>query len=116
MSTYDRLSNFVASHSWLMGVDPKATGRELAFQRKRHNLTQQQLSDLIDAGGLSASAEYICTVEHGKETKAPSLSLMCFLACLYQVSLDDLVVTYAKSQKDDAGNDPVVPLQITLAA
>lgn len=96
--------------SWLMGIDPLATGRQLKKLRRDRGITQEFLSELFDRYGESASRVIISMWETGK--KLPSLSHMVFLAELYDCSLDELVISYRRS-RESGDDDQLVPLLIT---
>ncbi len=85
--------------SWLMGIDPVATGRQLKKLRRDHGITQEFLSELFERCGDSASRVIISMWETGK--KLPSLSHMVFLAELYGCSLDELVISYRRSRETE---------------
>lgn len=87
--------------SWLMGIDPVATGRQLKKLRRDHGITQEFLSELFERCGDSASRVIISMWETGK--KLPSLSHVVFLAELYGCSLDELIVSHRRSR--EVGND-----------
>ncbi len=82
--------------SWLMGIDPIATGSQLKKLRRDHNITQEGLSELFEQGGDSASRVIISMWENGK--KLPTLSHIVFLAELYGCALDELVISYRRSR------------------
>ena len=86
-----------AKESWLMGIDPDATGRQLKKLRCDRGITQERLSDLFGRCGDSASRVVISMWENGK--KLPSLSHMVLLSELYGCSLDELVVSYRRSRE-----------------
>lgn len=96
----------ICETSWLMGVDLAATGRQLKALRRKNGLTQDFLSDIFDAAGDSASRVIISMWENGKTL--PSLPHIVFLAELYGVTLDELVISYRRSREDGDG-DPLVP-------
>lgn len=96
--------------SWLMGIDPDATGRQLKKLRRDHGITQEFLSELFERCGDSASRVIISMWETGK--KLPSLSHMVFLAELYGCSLDELVISYRRS-RELGDDDQLVPLIIS---
>lgn len=96
--------------SWLMGIDPVATGRQLKKLRRDHGITQEFLSELFERCGDSASRVIISMWETGK--KLPSLSHMVFLAELYGCSLDELVISYRRS-REHGDDDQLVPLIIS---
>lgn len=87
--------------SWLMGIDPFATGRQLKKLRRDRGITQEFLSELFERYGESASRVIISMWETGK--KLPSLSHMVFLAELYDCSLDELIISYRRSR--ETGDD-----------
>ena len=89
--------------SWLMDVDPVATGKRLCKQRKALNLSQKKLSALFDEGGRSASITAISRWENGHDV--PTISNLAFLVCLYHVSFDDLIVTFMQSHGGDGDDD-----------
>ena len=66
------------ANSWLMGIDPVATGRQLKKLRRQHNFTQEDLSELFEWCDISASRVSISVWENGKKT--PSLLHIVFLA------------------------------------
>jgi transcriptional regulator with XRE-family HTH domain len=96
--------------SWLMGIDPVATGRQLKKLRRENGFTQECLSEQFERCGDSASRVIISMWESGK--KLPSLSHMVFLAELYGCSLDELVISYRRSRETEE-DDQLVPLIIT---
>lgn len=98
--------------AWLMGIDPVATGRQLRSMRRKHNLTQEMLSELFEEGYDSASRVAISNWETGK--KLPSLEHVVFLAELYGCSLDELVVSYRRSCITEDCDQPVPLLVITF--
>ena len=63
------------ANSWLMGIDPVATGRQLKKLRRQHNFTQEDLSELFEWCDISASRVSISVWENGKKT--PSLYILC---------------------------------------
>lgn len=91
--------------AWLMGVNPVATGEQLRKLRREHNLTQEQLSELFEQGGDSASRVIISMWENGK--RLPSLSHIVFLAELYGCSIDELVISYRRSRELAERDQPV---------
>ena len=93
--------------AWLMGVDPVATGVRLQNKRTEFSLTRERLSGLF---GSSASPQAIYKWETGKST--PTLSRLVILACLYDCSLDELVVTYQRSRESAERDQLVPPLQL----
>lgn len=95
---------------WLMGVDPVATGVRLQNKRTEFSLTRERLSGLFDEVGSSASPQAIYKWETGKST--PTLSRLVILACLYDCSLDELVVTYQRSRESAERDQLVPPLQL----
>lgn len=97
--------------AWLMGIDPVATGRQLRSMRRKHNLTQEMLSELFEEAGESASRVAISNWETGK--KLPSLAHVVFLAELYRCSPDELVVSYRRSHITEDCDQPV-PLLLIL--
>lgn len=100
--------------AWLMGIDPVATGEQLRKLRRNHHLTQEILSDLFEQGGDSASRVTISMWETGK--KLPTLMHVVFLAELYACSLDELVVSYRRSQERELEDrDQPVPLIKTIS-
>ena len=96
--------------AWLMGVDPVATGVRLQNKRTEFSLTRERLSGLFDEVGSSASPQAIYKWETGKST--PTLSRLVILACLYDCSLDELVVTYQRSRESAERDQLVPPLQL----
>lgn len=96
--------------AWLMGVDPVATGVRLQNKRTEFSLTRERLSGLFDEVGSSASPQAIYKWETGKST--PTLSRLVILVCLYDCSLDELVVTYQRSRESAERDQPVPPLQL----
>lgn len=96
--------------AWLMGVDPVATGVRLQNKRTEFSLTRERLSGLFDEIGSSASPQAIYKWETGKST--PTLSRLVILACLYDCSLDELVVTYQRSRESAERDQLVPPLQL----
>lgn len=96
--------------AWLMGVDPVATGVRLQNKRTEFSLTRERLSGLFDEVGSSASLQAIYKWETGKST--PTLSRLVILACLYDCSLDELVVTYQRSRESAERDQLVPPLQL----
>lgn len=99
--------------SWLMGIDPVATGRQLKKLRRDHGITQELLSELFERCGDSASRVIISMWETGK--KLPSLSHMVFLAELYGCSLDELVISYRRS-REQGDDDQLVPFIISYCS
>ncbi len=99
--------------SWLMGIDPVATGRQLKKLRRDHGITQEFLSELFERCGDSASRVIISMWETGK--KLPSLSHMVFLAELYGCSLDELVISYRRS-REQGDDDQLVPFIISYCS
>lgn len=95
--------------SWLMGIDPFATGRQLKKLRRDRGITQEFLSELFERYGESASRVIISMWETGK--KLPSLSHMVFLAELYDCSLDELIISYRRS-RGTGDDDQLVPFLI----
>lgn len=93
--------------SWLMGIDPIATGKQLKKLRREHDITQEFLSELFERCGDSASRVIISMWETGK--KLPSLSHMVFLSELYGCSMDELVISFRRS-KEAGDDDQLVPL------
>ena len=91
--------------SWLMGVDPVATGNMLRSRRVASHLTQEDLSELFERGGDSASRVTISNWETGR--KLPTLMHVVFLSELYSCSLDELVVSYRRSQDAEESDQPV---------
>ncbi len=55
------------ANSWLMGIDPVATGRQLKKLRRQHNFTQEDLSELFEWCDISASRVSISVWENGKK-------------------------------------------------
>lgn len=97
------------ANSWLMGIDPVATGRQLKKLRRQHNFTQEDLSELFEWCDISASRVSISVWENGKKT--PSLLHIVFLAELYGCTLDELVVSYRRShERELEDRDQPVPL------
>ena len=97
------------ANSWLMGIDPVATGRQLKKLRRQHNFTQEDLSELFEWCDMSASRVSISVWENGKKT--PSLLHIVFLAELYGCTLDELVVSYRRShERELEDRDQPVPL------
>lgn len=96
------------ANSWLMGIDPVATGRQLQELRRKNHLTQEDLSELFEWCDISASRVSISVWENGKKT--PSLLHIVFLAELYGCSLDELVVSYRRS-RESGDRDQPVPLE-----
>lgn len=101
--------NRAYNNASLWKIDPRATGEQLYRYRRKNNLTQEDLSGLIDACGKSASRVIISKWENGSKT--PSLLHLVFLAGLYRCSLDELIVTEQRSHERD-GQDQPVPLEI----
>lgn len=97
--------------AWLMGIDLITTGKQLKAQRLAHSLTQEDLSELFEQGGDSASRAIISMWENGK--KLPSLPHVVFLAELYGCSLDELVISYRRSREADDRDQPV-PLKKSI--
>lgn len=97
--------------SWLMGIDPVATGRQLKKLRRDRGITQEFLSELFERCGDSASRVIISMWETGK--KLPSLSHMVFLAELYGCSLDELVISYRRSRETE-DEDQLVPFLLFI--
>ena len=97
------------ANSWLMGIDPVATGRQLKKLRRQHNFTQEDLSELFEWCDISAPRVSISVWENGKKT--PSLLHIVFLAELYGCTLDELVVSYRRShERELEDRDQPVPL------
>ena len=98
------------ANSWLMGIDPVATGRQLQELRRKNHLTQEDLSELFEWCDISASRVSISVWENGKKT--PSLLHIVFLAELYGCTLDELVVSYRRShERELEDRDQPVPLE-----
>lgn len=76
--------------AWLMGVDPVATGVRLQNKRTEFSLTREGLLGLLEEAGEPVSTQAIYKWEKGKSL--PTLSRLVVLACLYNCSLDELVV------------------------
>ncbi len=87
--------------AWLMGIDLVATGRQLKQHRLALHLTQEDLSDLFDQVGDSASRVIISMWENGK--KLPTLSHVVLLAQLYHCPVDELVITFMRSAREAEG-------------
>ena len=87
--------------AWLMGIDLVATGRQLKQHRLALHLTQEDLSDLFDQAGDSASRVIISMWENGK--KLPTLSHVVLLAQLYRCPVDELVITFMRSAREAEG-------------
>ena len=105
---FDRAYN----NAQLWKIDPMATGEQLYRYRRKNNLAQEGLSELIDACGKSASRVVISKWENGSKT--PSLLHLMFLSELYNCSLDELVVSYRCSKERELDDrDQPVPLKIT---
>lgn len=83
-----------------------ATGEQLYQHRRKANLTQEYLAELLDV-----SRVIISMWESGR--KMPSWTHMVNLAKLYGCTLDELVVTYQRSRERDDRDQPV-PLQINI--
>ncbi len=81
-------------------VNRWATGEQLYQHRRKANLTQEYLAELLDV-----SRVIISTWESGR--KMPSWTHMVNLAKLYGCSLDELVVTYQRSRERDDRDQPV---------
>lgn len=92
--------------SWLMGIDPEATGKQLKSMRRMRGYTQEYLSELFEFNGESASKGIISQWENGK--KMPTLAHVVFLSELYNCSLDELIVSYRRS-KERGDEDQLVP-------
>lgn len=98
------------ANSWLMGIDPVATGRQLQELRRKNHLTQEDLSELFEWCDISASRVSISVWENGKKT--PSLLHIVFLAELYGCTLDELVVSFRRShERELEDRDQPVPLE-----
>ncbi len=93
------------ANAWLMGFDPIATGQQLRRLRREHHLTQEQLSELFEQAGDSASRNTISCWESGR--KYITLSHVVLLAELYGCSLDELVLSYRRSREADERDQPV---------
>ena len=96
--------------AWLMGVDPVATGVRLQNKRTEFSLTREGLLGLLEEAGEPVSTQAIYKWEKGKSL--PTLSRLVVLACLYNCSLDELVVTYQRSRESAERDQPVPPLQL----
>ena len=96
--------------AWLMGVDPVATGVRLQNKRTEFSLTREGLSVLLEQAGESVSPQAIYKWEKGKSL--PTLYHLVVLACLYNCSLDELVVTYQRSRESAERDQLVPPLQL----
>ncbi|MCD8147944.1 MAG: helix-turn-helix domain-containing protein [Clostridiales bacterium] len=87
---------------WEAEIDPIATGKQLCSKRIAHDLTQQELSDIIceycvETAGRNAISGW----ETGRKT--PSLNHVVFLAWLYDCTIDELVVRFQDTDPADAG-------------
>lgn len=81
-----------------------ATGEQFYQHRRKANLTQENLAELLDV-----SRVIISTWESGR--KMPSWKHMVNLAKLYGCTLDELVVSYQRSQERELEDrDQPVPL------
>lgn len=89
-----------------MGIDLMATGQQLKKLRQENSLTQEELSELFELGGYSASRVIISMWENGR--KLPRLQHVVFLAELYRCSLDELVVSHRRSREAKDCGQPVV--------
>ncbi len=95
--------------SWLMGLDPIATGRQLRRKRLESGRTQEELSETFERYGESASRNTIGCWERG--IKCISLAHVVFLSELYHCPIDELVFSYRRSrQRENDGRDQLVPL------
>lgn len=92
------------------GSCPIGNGVRLQNKRTEFSLTRERLSGLFDEVGSSASPQAIYKWETGKST--PTLSRLVILACLYDCSLDELVVTYQRSRESAERDQLVPPLQL----
>ena len=92
--------------AWLMGVDPVATGVRLQNKRTEFSLTREGLSGLLEEAGEPVSTQAIYKWEKGKSL--PTLSRLVVLACLYNCSLDELVVTYQRSRESAERDQPKI--------
>lgn len=81
-------------------VNRRATGEQFYQHRRKANLTQEQLAELLDV-----SRVIISTWESGR--KMPSWTHLVNLAKLYGCTLDELVVTYQRSRERDDRDQPV---------
>ena len=90
--------------AWKMGIDLDATGKQLKAMRRKHNLSQEELSELFEMGGDSASRVTISNWENGK--KLPTPMHVVFLAELYRCSLDELVVSFRRSREAEDRGQP----------
>lgn len=88
-----------------MGIDLMATGKQLKTLRQKNSLTQEELSELFELGGYSASRVIISLWENGR--KLPRLQHVVFLAELYGCSLDELVVSQRCSREAEDSGQPV---------
>lgn len=88
-----------------MGIDLMATGKQLKTLRQKNSLTQEELSELFELGGYSASRVIISLWENGR--KLPRLQHVVFLAELYGCSLDELVVSQRRSREAEDSGQPV---------
>ena len=95
--------------TWLMGVDPIATGKQLKRFRRQNHLSQENLSEIFEQAGDSASRNTISMWENGR--KLPTLEHIVFLAELYHCTQDELVISYRRSQ-EAADRDQPVPLHL----
>lgn len=91
--------------AWLMGVDPVATGVRLQNKRTEFSLTREGLLGLLEEAGEPVSTQAIYKWEKGKSL--PTLSRLVVLACLYNCSLDELVVTYQRSRESAERDQPL---------
>ena len=87
--------------AWRMGIDLVATGRQLKLHRLANHFTQEDLSDFFDQVGDSASRVIISMWENGK--KLPTLSHVVLLAQLYRCPVDELVITFMRSEREAEG-------------
>lgn len=101
------------ANSWLMGIDPVATGRRLQELRRKNHLTQEDLSELFEWCDISASRVSISVWENGKKT--PSLLHFVFLSELYGCSLDELVISYRRSRESADRDQPVPYYEYSLS-
>lgn len=92
----NNIFTFDRAKTWLVGLDPIATGRRLRSKRLSHNLTQECLSYLLEEHGESVSKNAISTWETGKKT--PTLNHVVVLSELYQCHIDELVLSYRRSR------------------
>lgn len=90
---------------WDMEYDAEASGRQMRRMRLKHHLTLDQLSELFELTGYTASKTAIRKWETGDSM--PTLVRVLFLAELYNCSLDELVLSYRRSRSDEDRDQPI---------